>query len=81
VKRRSFLKSATAVAAGAALGYRPFFAAANDPTRTLIPHASGLPRRVLGRTKREISIVGYPGLALSKIRGGEKFPAGDRRRS
>ena len=67
MKRRSFLKSATAAAAGVAVGFRPLFAAPSDPTRKLIRHASGMPRRVLGRTKQQISIVGYPGLALSKV--------------
>ena len=50
-----------------AAGLRPAFADPGDPSRKLIPHASGLPRRVLGRTGRAVSIIGYPGLALSKV--------------
>jgi aryl-alcohol dehydrogenase-like predicted oxidoreductase len=67
MKRRTFLKTAGTAAAGLAVGLRPSFSDPADPTRTLIPHASGLPRRQLGRTGRAISIVGYPGLALSKV--------------
>lgn len=67
MKRRTFLKTVGATAGGIALGVRPAFADPAAPDRLLIPHASGLPRRMLGRTGREVSIVGYPGLALSKV--------------
>jgi predicted aldo/keto reductase-like oxidoreductase len=67
MKRRTFLKTVGTAAGGVALGYRPLFANPADATRKLIPHASGLPRRVLGRTGAKISIIGYPGLALSKV--------------
>lgn len=67
MKRRTFLKTVGTAAGGMALGVSPAFADPGDPTRKLIPHASGLPRRMLGRTGRAISIVGYPGLALSKV--------------
>lgn len=67
MQRRTFLKTVGTAAGGVALGFRPAFANPADPTRQLIPHASGLPRRILGRTGRAISIIGYPGLALSKI--------------
>lgn len=67
MKRRTFLKTVGTAAGAIASGHSPLFADPADPTRRLIPHASGLPRRVLGRTAREISIVGYPGLALSRV--------------
>ena len=67
MKRRTFLKTVGATASGFALGARPAFADPTSPDRALLPHASGLPRRILGRTGRAVSIIGYPGLALSKI--------------
>ncbi|MBI5691231.1 MAG: aldo/keto reductase [Verrucomicrobia bacterium] len=65
MKRRSFLKTMGA-AAGLAAGVRPLFADPADPSRRLISHPSGLPRRVLGRTGQAISIIGFPGLALAR---------------
>jgi predicted aldo/keto reductase-like oxidoreductase len=65
MQRRNFLKTLGA-AGGLAVGYRPLFADPADPTRALIAHPSGLPRRVLGRTGQQVSIVAYPCLALSK---------------
>lgn len=67
MKRRAFLKTVGTAASGLAVGLRPAFADPADPSRKLIPHASGLPRRILGRTGRALSIIGYPGLALSKV--------------
>jgi len=68
MKRRTFLKTAGTAAGGLAIGLRPIaFADPADAGRKLIPHASGLPRRMLGRTGRAVSIIGYPGLALAKI--------------
>ena len=67
MKRRTFLKTVGATAGGLALGFRPAFADPAAPERELISHPSGLPRRMLGRTGRKVSIVGYPGLALSKV--------------
>jgi predicted aldo/keto reductase-like oxidoreductase len=67
MKRRTFLKTVAATAGGVALGARPVFADPAAVERKLIPHSSGLPRRMLGRTGREISIIGYPGLALAKV--------------
>lgn len=66
MKRRTFLKTVGTAAGGLAAGFHPAFADPADPTRKLIPHASGLPRRVLGRTGQAISIIGYPGLALAR---------------
>jgi aryl-alcohol dehydrogenase-like predicted oxidoreductase len=67
MKRRTFLKTVGTAASGLAAGLRPIFADPADVTRTLIQHPSGLPRRVLGRTGRAVSIIGFPGLALSRI--------------
>jgi predicted aldo/keto reductase-like oxidoreductase len=67
MKRRTFLKTVGSAAGGLALGFRPAFANPADPSRRLIPHASGLPRRILGRTGQAISVIGYPGLALSRV--------------
>ncbi len=67
MKRRTFVKTVGTAASAFAMGVRPLFANPADPARRLIPHASGLPRRILGRTGRAVSIIGYPGLALSKI--------------
>lgn len=68
MKRRTFLKTVGAAATGLALGYRPLFAAPTEPRLQLIPHASGMPRRRLGRTGLEVSIIGFPGLSLAHER-------------
>jgi aryl-alcohol dehydrogenase-like predicted oxidoreductase len=68
MKRRTFLKTVGTAAGGIAAGIRPLFADPADPSRQLIPHASGLPRRILGRTGQAVSIIGFPGLALAKIK-------------
>jgi aryl-alcohol dehydrogenase-like predicted oxidoreductase len=67
IKRRTFLKTVGTATGGLALGYRPLFANPAAPDRKLIAHASGMARRVLGRTGRQVSIITYPGLALFKI--------------
>ena len=36
------------------------------PVDDIVGRVAGLPRRLLGRTKKEISIIGFPGLALSR---------------
>lgn len=65
MKRRNFLKVVGGAAGLAALNWTEMFGDATS--RPLLPHPSGLPRRVLGRTGREISIIGFPGLALSRL--------------
>jgi aryl-alcohol dehydrogenase-like predicted oxidoreductase len=65
MKRRSFLKVVGGATSLAAVNWYEMFG--DEASRPVIPHASGLPRRVLGRTKQEISIVGFPGLALSRL--------------
>jgi len=65
LNRRSFLRSTGGAALAAAI--TPVFADPADPDRRLIAHPGGLPRRILGKTGRAISIVGFPGLALSRV--------------
>lgn len=67
MKRRTFLKTVGTAAGSLAVGFNPAFADPADPTRKLISHPSGLPRRILGRTGQAISIIGFPGLALSRV--------------
>lgn len=66
MKRRAFLKVAAGAAAGSyALTIERILAASKpDPT---VEKVAGLPRRLLGRTGQNISIVGFPGLALTPI--------------
>ncbi|RPI27239.1 MAG: aldo/keto reductase [Acidobacteria bacterium] len=64
MERRDFLKFVGATAGAAALSQADILAA-------LAPAAiqetvAGMPRRVLGRTGRSVSIIGFPGLALSQ---------------
>lgn len=61
MKRRSFLKTAGAVAGGYALGLDRALGARAGGGEEII---NGMPRRVLGRTGQKISIVGFPGLSL-----------------
>ncbi|MFZ2146642.1 MAG: aldo/keto reductase [Sedimentisphaerales bacterium] len=64
MKRRTFLKSASGIATGLALqslsGCEKSFSKKQDDM------VAGLPRRTLGRTGEKVSIVGFPGLALSQ---------------
>jgi len=61
MKRRVFLKTVSGAAGAAALGAPAIFAA-DSPA----PRAKALPKRVLGRTGEKLSIVGFPGLSLTK---------------
>src|ERR1039458_7014072 len=61
MKRRTFLR--TVGGAGLAAWSVPRVLAADQP----LEKAEGLPRRVLGRTGMRVSVVGFPGLALTKI--------------
>lgn len=66
MKRREFLQvAAGAVATGYALTLERVLAESKpDPT---VEKVAGLPRRLLGRTGERISIVGFPGLALTPV--------------
>ncbi len=65
MKRRSFLKIAGGVATGCAIGAQPVIAAEKPASAQNQEKVNGLPRRLLGRTGEKISVVGFPGLALS----------------
>ncbi|MHC4556301.1 MAG: aldo/keto reductase, partial [Planctomycetota bacterium] len=65
MKRRSFLKVVGGVAAGSALELQPLLRAEQTDSKIKQDKVAGLPRRVLGRTGEKLSIVGFPGLALS----------------
>lgn len=60
MKRRVFLKTVGGAAGAAALGVPKMFAA-QEPAEKV----AGLERRVLGRTGRKLSVVGFPGLSLA----------------
>jgi predicted aldo/keto reductase-like oxidoreductase len=64
MKRRSFLKAVGGVAGGCMLGASEISSETMAATFSQVDHASGLPRRILGRTGKQVSIVGFPGLAL-----------------
>jgi predicted aldo/keto reductase-like oxidoreductase len=65
MERRSFLKVVGGVTGSLALGVQPALSADKSSSRGALEKVAGLPRRVLGRTSEKISIVGFPGLALS----------------
>jgi predicted aldo/keto reductase-like oxidoreductase len=65
MERRSFLKVVGGVAGGLALGVQPVLSADKSSSKREVEKVAGLPRRVLGRTGEKISVVGFPGLALS----------------
>ena len=59
MKRRTFLKTVGGAAGAAALVGPNIFAAEETEERV-----QGMPRRVLGRTGRKVSVVCFPGLSL-----------------
>ncbi|HLH54905.1 MAG TPA: aldo/keto reductase [Verrucomicrobiae bacterium] len=61
MKRRSFLKTVGSAAGAAALGVPRVFGAESTKNGS-----APLPRRILGRTGASLSIVGFPGLSLTK---------------
>jgi len=65
MKRRSFLKVAGKVAGTSILGVRLAGCSPELASKTEQEEVAGLPRRLLGRTGRKVSIVGFPGLALT----------------
>jgi len=65
MERRSFLKVAGGVTGGLALGVQPALSADKSSSTREVEKVAGLPRRVLGRTGEKVSIVGFPGLALT----------------
>ena len=65
MERRSFLKVVGGLTGGLALGVQPALSADKLSSKEQVEKVAGLPRRVLGRTGEKISVVGFPGLALS----------------
>jgi len=65
MERRSFLKVAGGVTGGLALGVSPALSSDKSSSKREVEKVAGLPRRLLGRTGEKVSIVGFPGLALS----------------
>ncbi len=63
MKRRTFLKSASGIATGLAL--QSLSGCEQSLSKKQDDMVAGLPRRTLGRTGEKVSIVGFPGLALT----------------
>ncbi len=61
MKRRTFLKAAGGLAGGYYLGSQTVLGASEADSKDKV-----MPKRMLGRTGREISIIGFPGLALTQ---------------
>jgi predicted aldo/keto reductase-like oxidoreductase len=70
MERRSFLKVVGGVTGSLALGVQPALCAEKLSSKREVEKVTGLPRRVLGRTGEKISVVGFPGLALSHYEQG-----------
>ena len=66
MKRRSFLKTVGSVAGGCLVGTSVSSCASGADSSGETKTTGALPRRVLGRTGRRVSIVGFPGLALTR---------------
>jgi aryl-alcohol dehydrogenase-like predicted oxidoreductase len=65
MKRRSFLKAVGSLTGGYYLGKSVVIAAESDSQNKQEKNAE-MPKRVLGKTGQKISIIGFPGLALTK---------------
>lgn len=66
MKRRTFLRWVGSTAGVGVMGLERLMADFKA-TDDIVGRVAGLPRRVLGRTQREISIIGFPGLALMRL--------------
>ena len=66
MKRRSFLKLVGSAAGASSLGLEKLLGDFK-PADDIVGRVAGLPRRVLGRTKREVSTMVFPGLALMRL--------------
>ncbi|MCP5519453.1 MAG: aldo/keto reductase [Verrucomicrobiales bacterium] len=64
MERRSFLKVLGSAAGGCAFGITSAWA--RESTVPLTDTVLGMPRRMLGRTGRQVSIIGFPGLAMTR---------------
>lgn len=65
MKRREFLKTVGAAAGAAALSETSWLAAAGVEPLPVAETVAGMPRRVLGRTGQKVSVICFPGLALT----------------
>lgn len=61
MKRRTFLKAAGSLAGGYYLGSQTVFGVTEKDSKD-----KTMPKRTLGRTGRDISVIGFPGLALTQ---------------
>ncbi len=66
MKRRSFLKAVGSVASSYYLGASTKLQATETDVKKPDEKATEFPQRTLGRTGRKISIIGFPGLALTQ---------------
>jgi predicted aldo/keto reductase-like oxidoreductase len=64
MKRRTFVRILGGTAGAGVAGIERLIADFK-PADDISSRVAGLPRRVLGRTKQEVSIIAFPGLALS----------------
>ena len=64
MKRRSFLKTVGGAVGGATLGAPSALVGDQPAVEVREEKTAVLPRRLLGRTGKKVSIVGFPGLAL-----------------
>ena len=65
MKRRSFLRLVGGAAGATTFGLEKLYADFRSGD-DVVGRVAGLPRRVMGRTGREVSIIGFPGLALMR---------------
>lgn len=65
MKRRSFLKVAGGITGAGIFGSSALYGTDAAVEGTKGQMTLGLPRRILGRTGEKVSVVGFPGLALS----------------
>jgi predicted aldo/keto reductase-like oxidoreductase len=64
MKRRSFLKAVSGTVSGTVLSVPSVLRAQQTAAEAAEVKVDGMPRRVLGRTGMNVSVVGFPGLAL-----------------
>ncbi len=64
MKRRNFIHAVSGAFGAGLMDMEGLFANLSQSDR-IVKRVAGLPRRKLGKTKQEISMIGFPGLALS----------------
>ena len=65
MKRRTFLRTVGGTAGGIALAGDVLLG--GEKPAAVEERVAGIPYRVLGRTGKKLSVVGFPGLALNQI--------------